>query len=140
METDLLAEPRQLSARERARLRLLRVENQGRVSRASGSHSKYLISPDVGAIVGGVIGGLAGLALLAALLWFFCFKRKRNNREAAFDDKMVCDAPCDGLHSQASLLTLYWRPARPACALHTRSWRSSSRSRSLPVSARSRTD
>jgi len=41
---------------------------------------------NIGAIVGGVVGGVVGLALLAGLLWFFCFKR-RKNKQAAFDEK-----------------------------------------------------
>lgn len=43
---------------------------------------------DVGAIVGGVVGGVGGLIILAALLWFFCIRRRRD-RDAAFDEKTV---------------------------------------------------
>lgn len=33
-----------------------------------------------------MVGGVAGLAIILALLWFFCIKRRRNNEEA-FDEK-----------------------------------------------------
>jgi len=43
---------------------------------------------DVGAIVGGVVGGVGGLLLIGALVWFFLRKRRRSHRDD-FDDGMV---------------------------------------------------
>ena len=48
----------------------------------------HLLIPDTGAIVGGVIGGVAGLAIIAALIWFFLIRPKRRNN-VAFDEKTV---------------------------------------------------
>jgi LPXTG-motif cell wall-anchored protein len=47
-----------------------------------------LPATDTGAIVGGVVGGVVGLALLAALAWWF-LRRKRKNNANEFDDMMV---------------------------------------------------
>ncbi|WVF66895.1 hypothetical protein IAT40_001638 [Kwoniella sp. CBS 6097] len=57
-----------------------------RTGSATGGASNKKGGSNTGAIVGGVIGGIAGLAILATLLWFFCFKKRRNN-EQAFDEK-----------------------------------------------------
>ena len=35
-----------------------------------------------------MVGGVAALAILGALIWFFCFRRKRHD-EVAFDEKTV---------------------------------------------------
>jgi len=59
--------------------------------------------------VGGVIGGIAGLLILLALLWFFCFRR-RNNREVAFDEKTFDPANRHSVHDPIDLLA----PAVPA--------------------------
>lgn len=37
--------------------------------------------PNIGAIVGGVIGGLAAIAIITYLVWRFCIKNKRNQYE-----------------------------------------------------------
>jgi LPXTG-motif cell wall-anchored protein len=47
-----------------------------------------LTPADTGAIVGGVIGGVAALLLLGGLIWFF-LRRRRRQREVAFDEKTV---------------------------------------------------
>ncbi|KAK0439865.1 hypothetical protein EV421DRAFT_831982 [Armillaria borealis] len=60
-------------------------------------------SSHTGAIVGGTIGGIAGLALLGALFWFL-YKRNRSNRLSAhfdgnFDpDRIVARPPDVGLN------------------------------------------
>ncbi|KAK0654526.1 hypothetical protein QBC41DRAFT_287865 [Cercophora samala] len=52
-------------------------------------------SISIGAIVGGVIGGLAGLALIAAAIWYFFFRRPKQHlpgtasHEALASDKYV---------------------------------------------------
>ncbi|WWC68829.1 uncharacterized protein I206_102764 [Kwoniella pini CBS 10737] len=56
------------------------------LSTGAASGSSKSGGSNTGAIVGGVIGGIAGLAILATLLWFFCFKKRRNN-DKAFDEK-----------------------------------------------------
>lgn len=52
-----------------------------------GSHSKS--STPIGAIVGGVIGGIAVIAFLAFLLWFFLRKRKQDKRAAQAHEAQV---------------------------------------------------
>ncbi|KAK0464401.1 uncharacterized protein EV420DRAFT_1637966 [Desarmillaria tabescens] len=65
---------------------------------SSGSSSSH-----TGAIVGGTIGGIAGVALLTALIWFL-YKRNRSNRLSAhfdgnFDpDRIVARPPDVGLN------------------------------------------
>lgn len=36
---------------------------------------------NIGAIVGGVVGGVVGLAIIGLALWFFCFRRKKNQQD-----------------------------------------------------------
>ncbi|KAJ9110128.1 hypothetical protein QFC19_001799 [Naganishia cerealis] len=43
---------------------------------------------DVGAIVGGTVGGVVGLLAILALLWFCVFKKRRDHK-GDFDDTMV---------------------------------------------------
>lgn len=40
---------------------------------------------NAGAIAGGVVGGLAALAILAALLWFFCIRKQQSYKSARRD-------------------------------------------------------
>ena len=81
----------------------------GSGSGSGGSTSESTLSTrlttDVGAIVGGVIGGIAGLVAILALLWFFCIKRKRRDKQAAFDDKMF-DPSRSARHSTGDPLDL----------------------------------
>jgi len=42
-------------------------------------------SSNAGAIAGGVVGGIAGLAIIALLLWFFVFRKNRNQRNSVLD-------------------------------------------------------
>ncbi len=44
---------------------------------------------NIGAIVGGVIGGLLALALLAGL-GYYLYKKKAKANRSALDDRMVC--------------------------------------------------
>ncbi|KAI1104481.1 hypothetical protein F4804DRAFT_187672 [Jackrogersella minutella] len=48
---------------------------------AASSSSKGSGGPNVGAIVGGVIGGLAAIAIITYLVWRFCIKNKRGQYE-----------------------------------------------------------
>jgi len=50
----------------------------------------------VGAIVGGVVGGIAGIAILAILAWYFLRKRSRGGRAYYFDNP----APADMLEGE----------------------------------------
>jgi LPXTG-motif cell wall-anchored protein len=54
--------------------------------RSFGEEAEFLAT---GAIAGGVVGGVLGLALIAGLLFFFLRKRRRDHRDD-FDDGMVC--------------------------------------------------
>jgi LPXTG-motif cell wall-anchored protein len=49
---------------------------------------RELMTSETGAIAGGVVGGVLGLALIAGLLFFFLRKRRRSLRDD-FDDGMV---------------------------------------------------
>ncbi|KAK4686055.1 hypothetical protein P7C73_g4070, partial [Tremellales sp. Uapishka_1] len=82
----------------------------GIASGSGSSTSKKGSHTNTGAIVGGVVGGVVGLALLAALLWFFCFKRRRDHDEA-FDEKMF-DPSRTNRHSTGDPLDLL-SPAVP---------------------------
>lgn len=56
------------------------------VTGADAGNSTRTSGTNTGAIVGGVVGGVVGLLALLALLWFFCFRRRKNS-EVAFDEK-----------------------------------------------------
>lgn len=43
-------------------------------------------STPVGAIAGGVVGGVAGIALIGAAVWFFLRKRRQSNGPAELDE------------------------------------------------------
>lgn len=67
-------------------------DNPGNSTSTSTSHSNH-----TGAIVGGVVGGVVGLALIAGLVWFFFFKRKRKYEKAkTYDPTLDLNAEPNG--------------------------------------------
>ena len=46
-----------------------------------GSDGVSTHSEDTGAIAGGIVGGVAALAIVGVLIWFFVFRKKRRNKD-----------------------------------------------------------
>ena len=54
-------------------------------------------SSNTGAIAGGIVGGVVGLTIIAGLIWFFCFKRKRDYQKTkTYDPTLDLNAESNG--------------------------------------------